>query len=190
MLIVAIMKSASSSFVQAMSDLTNYPVVDYNNENGEKLNATYHVNKNYEIPASVCVDFPVHLADKWDCKEEWAKLHIVPTKHNKKLIKERNIKCVILLRNPLEIYDSLRRVGYYRGFWRKWPRELIDERMTNFYNGWMEERNNPNHLFITFKDVIENTKETLERSLSFYGLDFTVPSDYILPKKRYNGNKE
>lgn len=128
------------------------------------------------------------------------KQHIFPSRNNINLV--RKFKKVILLRTPEDIVLAYRRAlrkGLVKGHkyfqkaqsedeWVKIAKDcgLMDD-LEMFYNKWKaeSERDPKTHLLIYYQDLINDTKNTINKIENFFGL--SVTQNVILAKKRFTG---
>ena len=192
MLIIAIPKSSSTSFLAALSEVSNIPGTQNFKLKNSKETADLPFFKGISVGHSDMVNIDEATLNHWiESKECFYKQHILPTKHNIDILKKAKSKVIILIRNNHEILKSYDRVPK-GGMKKAWKDRVVSKKetlkalrlFTVVYKHHFKK--NKNFLFIDFYDVTKNTQKTLRKSLRFLCVKYyNIPNTYELPKKRF-----
>jgi len=196
MLIIAIPKSASTSLMHTLGSLHNLPFCQKRFGNRQFPDNLILLPK-YHSDIRELTGEDVSDMDTVDMA---FKQHIPPTNQNIDLLKYT--RKVILLRPPVEIIEA-----YFRAEKRHlqkqrtgfehcktisdWQTEAVRtgllEELEWFYETWMEYalNNKEVNLIVTFKDLVENQSETINRIEEFFQLPISTQK-VKLSKKRYS----
>lgn len=117
-------------------------------------------------------------------------VHLHPTRANMNWVKDNQVKCVILLRNPADSFRALKRhrevdnvfLESNSAIYYKDSAAILEE----FYFNWLCLKDEPNVLIVFFEDLVLDPSFEIKRILSFYDYD---PNLYEInfEKKRYSG---
>ncbi|MEK6478627.1 sulfotransferase domain-containing protein [Catalinimonas sp. 4WD22] len=193
MLIISIPKSASTSLLDTFGKLHALPSrqLDFkNNQADERFPqlSRYHND--------ACKLSRGDLSILMDNRKLY-KQHILPTEQHVALLK--NVKKVILLRNPYDILLSYRRgtikgihrekngfkVSFTEGEWvEKAERNGFLDELRNFYDGWAQHEDE-HTLLLGYKELTHEPQKTINEIEKFYGLPVTKRK-INLSKKRYS----
>lgn len=194
MLIIAIPKSASTSLLVSIGRAQKLP--------------WKQVCHRWRLPKPLQLEIlPRYHSDMLEYSKEhieifadphkFYKQHIPPTAKNRALLRE--VKKVILLREPKEIIEAYWRaeeVGIHK------PRpefshcETCDDWLNNaagnglwsdlqfFHDRWLKDIG-PNSCVISYRNVVNHTKQTINKMEAFWGLPITQ-EDIVLAKRMYS----
>lgn len=181
MLIVAIPKSASTSLLDTLKRVHNYP--------GKQISLlNYPVCQNMKFLHSYHSDIRELTKNEKEIfsnPKKFYKQHIPPSENNIKLL--NSIKKVVLLRDPegiIKAYFTAEKKKIHRprkeikgltnvSQWLKKANELgLYDDLVWFYKRWYEEQKKDpkNILIIQHKDLIQNTQFVINQIESFFGL--------------------
>lgn len=118
------------------------------------------------------------------------KQHLPPTASNIKAF--RNIPKVILVREPSKTIESYRRVKNLGNHLKELLRsnefcEQLERELSKWQKDWIDAvQGQNNSIVVTMDDVLNNPVDVLRRISRISGADsFSVPDEYVLPRKRY-----
>lgn len=194
MLLIAMPKSASTSIMITIGKLhdinakqeMNFSTQPYPDEC--KILFKYHSDIRELSPETV---------ELFKQNNSLYKQHIFPSINNIDLLK--NEKKIILLRKPKDILLAYRRGSHKKvhtlldGFSlqfneKEWINKSTECGLLNdleyFHNKWVKESQNKNTMTIEYVDLIENTKETINKIEDFFSLPITK-SKITLERSRY-----
>lgn len=193
MLIVSIPKSASTSLMDTFGKLHALPtrqieLTAHNTPDDYKSMSYIHP----DVKTLTREDVQLFSRDDFLYKQ-----HIVPTDHNLRLLK--NLKKVVLLRNPYDIILAYRR-GSQKGIHGKkmdfdkhesegeWLQKAEKNRLLfeikDFYEKW-HAVSDQNTLLVKYRDLIENSQKTINSIEHFWDLPVTH-KPISLSRKRYS----
>tara|TARA_B100000963_G_C22639697_1_gene679748 strand:- start:4753 stop:5442 length:690 start_codon:yes stop_codon:yes gene_type:complete len=120
--------------------------------------------------------------------------HMHPTKKNMEWVISKNIKCVILLRNPKDSYEALYRHREENNEFldvnvlakKREPHKILEE----FYHNWGSLRHNKNILIIFYEELIFSANDVFDRIFAHYSYSRKTHYKIELEKKRYSGSKK
>lgn len=117
-------------------------------------------------------------------------IHLHPTKENMDWIRDNDIKCVILLRNPADSYQALKRHRDVDNVFRDANSTIYYKKseaiLEEFHYNWLCLRDKPNILIVFFEDLVTNPNNEIQRILDFYEYEINL-HEIQLEKKRYSG---
>ena len=194
MLLIAIPKSASSSLLETFGRVRNLPVRQ--RLHNYTLAKPHRMNLLYKYHSDMREWLPKHI-QLTESAHKFFKQHIPPTDNNIRLL--RNVKKVILLRDPKEIVEAYWRaeqIGIHKNKRQEfshckslsdWLNEAarngLIEDLQFFRDGWLAESNGDT-CYIYYRDLIANPKSVINKMEAFWGLSITQ-EDIVLSKKRY-----
>lgn len=193
MLIISIPKSASTSLLDTFGKLHALPSrqLDFKNRSSDAdfpLLGNLH-NDTCKLRNE---DFSVFKDQHMLYKQ-----HILPTEEHVKVLK--NIKKVVLLRNPYDILLSYRRAtvkgihpekngmhsSLSEGEWiEKAESNGFFDEIKNFHQGWMQQQDE-NTLILRYKELVNNPHQSINKIEAFFDLPITKRK-IVLSKKRYS----
>jgi len=193
MLIVSIPKSASTSLMDTFGKLHALPTrqIDLtSHETPDDFRSMSYIHP--DVKTLTCEDVQLFSREDFLYKQ-----HIVPTDNNLRLLK--NLKKVVLLRNPYDIILAYRR-GILKGIHGKkmdfekresegeWLQRAEKNRLLfeikSFYKKWHSVSDH-NTLLIEYRDLMENPQKIINSMEQFWNLPVTDES-FSLSKKRYS----
>lgn len=194
MLIIAIPKSASTSLLVSLGVAQKI--------RWEQINHRWVLREPLELGLLLAYHTDMREYSKEHVKifadpNKLYKQHIPPTSLNRALL--RNVKKVILLRDPKEIIEAYWRANQVgmdhakqKGFEHcKTREEWLNTAAGNglwsdlqyFHDRWLKEAG-PTSCIITYRNVVNRTKETINKIEAFWGLPITQ-ENIVLAKRRY-----
>lgn len=183
MLLIALPKSASTSFAITISQICNLKVrlgipkteIDIDCQ-GYKEIQKYHNNM---IERS-----PLFLQQIITGNLTLFKEHLLPTdRHLRILEKFRKFKIVILLRDIEDAIDAYIRAGI-----QDYNKKELKKNIMDFHNRYMYwSSNKPNVTLVYYRDLILNYQQTMNRILKWYKLKGKI---IPLKKLKYTGEGE
>lgn len=187
MLLIAQPKSASTSLMYSLSEILNithkngqsFTKDDKKCEGYEELQK-YHgttVKRNYKYMER-------YIKDKKIIYKE----HILPIPEHLGIIEKINCPVVVLLREPEETIESYKRVFSVLPELKDINYERLLEEVKEFYNTYKNLKSDL-YLIITFRDVVFNFNQTIEKIIKHYSLK--VPKNlkkFELAKRNYTGH--
>lgn len=192
MLIVAQPKSASTSLLTSLREVTNLTDSIQQFEIGHS-----DIRDVMEAPAEFgtlrgrhkdVANYSSELLESWIESEVFYKQHVVPTDHNLSLLRDQ--KFVILLRAPsTESYHAYLRPGANpvgeRLQYALEHRENLIQELELFYQRYS--KFDGNVLKIDFYQLVKDPREIVQSILDFFGLKIQVPPAFELARERYSG---
>jgi hypothetical protein len=199
MLIVAIPKSASTSLMVTLAGMYGKPYKQFYSDWGKAVEYVYLHNLH-----SDCKEINAESAKYmgFHTKNQVFKNHLPPTNNNINLLKD--VKKVILLREPIEIIPAYKR-SFEKGFEdysffkesddfkglkteKEWIERSIDLELLNdlyrFFYGWRNVELLNDCLIITYNELINNTEITIRKITQYFGMH-NKHKKIVLAKKRY-----
>ncbi len=198
MLIISIPKSASTSLLDTFGKLHLLPSRQASLKNGSKseefpILSSYHPDTRQLLKAHI---------DTFAKADVLYKQHILPTTHNIALLK--NIKKVVLLRNPYDVLLAYHRgISYHKVIKKDMYHEAIQEEilsagewieasqkngfmkeLRNFYEEWLQEEGEQT-LVLHYKELIDDPQKAINQMEDFFGMPVTTKK-IKLSKKRYS----
>lgn len=197
MLIIAIPKSAGTSLLVSIGRAQKLP--------------WKHINHRWRLPKpkqmglllkyhSDMLEYSQKHIEIFADPEKFYSQHLPPTENNRKLL--QNVKKVIQLRDPKEIIEAYWRadqVGLHQKRAEfahcKTSEDWLNTAALNglrsdlefFKAGWLAETG-PNTLHITYRDVVNDTKNTINKMQAFWELPITQ-EPIVLSARMYSRNK-
>jgi len=195
MLIVSIPKSASTSLLDTFGKLHALPSQQLTFKHYEKSDLFPLLGK-YHPDAKLLGSSELH---EFALDDKLYKQHVLPTADNLSLLK--NIKKVVLLRNPYDIVLAYRRAELKsihgkksefegkvtEGEWLQAAENngLLNE-LKKFNNKWIKEaEKNSDVLIIHYRELTKDTHKVINKMEAFYNLPVTTKK-IALSKKRYS----
>jgi hypothetical protein len=175
MLLIQQRKSAGTSLVYTLSDILN-KIID-NDVSISTINSRGAKLQDY-------------LSKFQSVKSPIKSTHLHPTYDNFNWILRDRIKCVILLRNPEDSYQALKRhrelnntfIEPNYALYNKNSKNILEE----FYRNWSSLCLVEHILIVYFEELVKTPNSVINRILSFYEIEPTN-SRIILQKKRFSG---
>lgn len=182
MLLIAQPKTASTSLMTALGKITSL---------GYKQNLKLPYKKHpgwQKLTHSDMRIIPDNILYFWATDNSYIyKQHLLPIEKHKKNLLASGARFVVLFREPTETLESYGRLSEnykIKKELKKYRKEILNE-IVLWHKNALSLFSGPQFLQIWFEDVINDTTDTINRILKFYGFDIEIGSDYILPKKRY-----
>lgn len=153
MILAAMMKTASTNFVTALSNATGTRWFDY-------CGAPTWKHRRYPAISEIGARYynPNSLID-WQNDTVFYKLHMLPVKENLKHINEKNT--TVLLRDPREVTWALRRAGVHIERWKS-----VKAEVAMFNTVWMD----TDAKKVWFEDLVFDWEHFVKDVAKFYGL--------------------
>lgn len=145
-----------------------------------------------ELPHGDMVEYTQSDLKSMSVLHKVFKQHIPPTENNLNIVKDKNVKCVILLRDPKEAAEAYRRhVKINDDEKYKNPRNntnMLNKRsaaMASFYREWIKLKDLDNVKIVHFEDLVVDAHRIVNEILEFYKFD--PVGSVSLRKERYTG---
>lgn len=181
MIIIHQPKSAGSSLTIALSQVLNVPLYIPPKSPPPKTQRNCH-------PEEFIEDLVRYASASTPIRST----HAHPTSDLMKAFSETGIPAVVLLRNPVDSFEAMKR---HRGIDNKnrgshqvlrRARQNALAQMEEYHNNWRTLVGSPSLLFISFEQVVNFPSETIGKIAGFYGIEITnIVSE--LPRARYTG---
>jgi len=184
MLIIAQPKSASTSLLWTLATVLNVAIKNgQSKRRNDKKCPGYSQMQTYH--GTTVQRSHAYLKKYILSRGSLYKEHILPINEHLDIMREINKPIVVLLRDPLETIESYKRV------FSVLPEldidiETLEIEIKLFYNIY-KNLGNP-FLIVTYRDVVLNTKETLEKIIKYYGLKVPDLTGVKLDQRNYTGH--
>ena len=206
MLIIAQPKSASTSLAMTLADILDWPFhqVFLSKHKSRKSLCLSNLRKKREqivpdLPHGDMVQYTASDMKSMSVLHKVFKQHIPPTDNNLKHIKEKQIKCIVLLRDPKEAAEAylrhikinLRHIKINDAEKYKNPRKnanIFNKRhsaLSWFHTGYLGISDLKYVKILHFESLVTNPTRNINEILEFYGKE--PVSDVMLRKDRYTG---
>jgi len=199
MLIIAQPKSASTSLAMTMADILDWPFhqVFLSKHKSRKSLCLSNLRKKRDqivpdLPHGDMVQYTAADLKSMSVLHKVFKQHIPPTDNNLRHIKEKQVKCVVLLRDPRNAAEAyLRHIKINEGEKYKNPRKnsnIFNKRysaMSWFHTGYLGIDDLKHVKIVHFENLVVESTRIINEILEFYGRE-PIP-DITLRKERFTG---
>ena len=182
MLIIGQPKSGSTSLLDTLHMITGW-------DKGQRHSGGQR-RRVWSLPHQSMVNYSVYQFQEMAESPVIFKRHIPPTPHNFQIVRDYEIKCVILLRNPqrsLEAYGRHRN-PHGKNEEKEWTEEQKNNKLVlleKFYNEWQRLKSKDHVMIVEFKDLVNNPTDIVNNILDFY--DLPELNKVVLRRARYSG---
>lgn len=177
MLIAAMPKTASTSLIYSLQNITKKAIKPYVEKEGFvkysqefKELAKYHKSmycKSYEWFLEMAKD-----------KETIYREHVLPEDKGFDFLRGTKERVVVLYRNPYHVFDNYRRLSK-----PEYTKKLLAE-LCIMRDRYIELKSD-NKLYLSYRDLVKHPEEALKSIIDFWGLE--IKDKMILQKKKYTG---
>ena len=193
MLLIAQPKSASTSLVHALGEITGKPSLRQDRLSVKKGKAA---GFNF-LPHTDLIELTRRRLWLWINENKYYQQHIAPTDHNLSLLKKEG-SCVVTLRDPHESFDAYMRQPDLQAFFKSLSRRngkgslaKAKKQLITLHERYVALCHHRNYLGIRFNDLVNNHAQMVNTVLEFYGESHRVDKSYQLPQFRFtDGGKK
>jgi len=187
MLLIAQPKSASTSLIHALGEITGKIALRQ-----DRLSIKVGKAQGFNLlPHTDLIELTKNQLCLWFDENKYYQQHIAPTENNLDLLKKEG-SCVITLRDPKDSFDAYMRqpdlIAFFKSLSRRAGKGSLasaKKQLINLHEKYADLAQHENYLGIWFNDLINNPSQAINMMLEFYGEPQRAAKDYRLPKFRF-----
>jgi hypothetical protein len=178
MLIAAMPKTASTSLIYSLGQITGLPIQPHveNMAFHSKPILFKELSKYHKSVYCKTKTFYEIMAES---KSFIFREHVIPEKYGLDFLIVSSEKIVILYRNPYHIIDNYDRLSKVD------DREKLLQELCIMRDFYVSLRDNLNRLLISYRDLVKYPQKTIKKILAFFGVE--AKHKIVLQKKKYTG---